>query len=89
MFASMRRICPLLGLMAVPGLAATSQALAQSTPSTQPADTSTKLEEVVVTARKRDESYQNVPISVTPSRRSRFTPRASRIRATSSPWCRT
>jgi iron complex outermembrane receptor protein len=52
-------------LAAVPALlTVTTQAMGQGAPATEPADTSTKLEEVVVTARKRSESFQDVPISV-------------------------
>ncbi len=65
MFATIRRFCPLLVLVAVPVLlTVTARAMAQGAPATEPADTSTKLEEVVVTARKRSESFQDVPIAV-------------------------
>src|SRR5580658_5082143 len=64
-FASIRRFCPLLVLVAVPALlTVTPRAMGQGAPPTQPADTSTKLEEVVVTARRRSESFQDVPIAV-------------------------
>jgi iron complex outermembrane receptor protein len=45
-------------------LALTTHAVAQTAPAADQADTSTKLEEVVVTARKRNESFQDVPIAV-------------------------
>jgi iron complex outermembrane receptor protein len=64
-FASVRRFGPLLVLAAVPALlTVTTRALGQGAPATEAADTSTKLEEVVVTARKRSESFQDVPIAV-------------------------
>ena len=65
MFASIRRFCPLLVLVSVPALlTVTPRAMGQGAPATEPAETSTKLEEVVVTARKRSESFQDVPIAV-------------------------
>jgi iron complex outermembrane recepter protein len=63
-FASIRRFSPLV-LVAAPGLLTFAvPAMGQGAPATESADTSTKLEEVVVTARKRSESFQDVPISV-------------------------
>ena len=63
MFASIRRFCPLV-LVAVPALLTIAPAArGQGAPATESAD-STKLEEVVVTARKRSESFQDVPIAV-------------------------
>ena len=65
MFASIRRFCPLLVLVSVPALLTVApRAMGQGAPATEPAETSTKLEEVVVTARKRSESFQDVPIAV-------------------------
>ena len=65
MFASIRRFGPLVVLAAAPALlTVTTRVMAQAAPATEPADTSTKLEEVVVTARKRNESFQDVPIAV-------------------------
>src|SRR4029077_6046085 len=68
MFASIRRFHLVWAL--VPGLVAISAAAwAQAPPSGQGAaadqnEPSDKLEEVVVTARKRSESFQDVPIAV-------------------------
>ena len=66
MFASSHRIQLLMAL--VPGVVALSApAWGQGTPAAptaaEPQD-STKLEEVIVTARKRSESFQDVPIAV-------------------------
>lgn len=64
MFTSIRRVGPYLVLAVVPGLAGVSlRAWGQSAPATDQQD-STKLEEVVVTARKRSESFQDVPMTV-------------------------
>ena len=53
-----------------------------------PAQTS-DLQEIIVTARKRDETVQNVPITVSVFTSRRSSPPESTAHATSSPWCRT
>ena len=52
-------------------------------------ETTPGLEEVVVTARKRNESFQDVPITVNVFTAQEIQAAGIEIRATSSPWCRT
>ena len=48
-----------------------------------------RCEEIVVTARKRDESLQSVPVTVDVFTEQAIQSAGIESRATSSPWCRT